>query len=215
MTALYPITPQSWRIIIMQNKYRKILLVIFLLLLWNSLSFAQDGDSVLYHINFDASIGPSVHLTDIDFDGQQTAQFIFTCRFMWEPEHLLRIGLESGFIQLYYLDSKIYDSTFGTTDILINMSSVPIMAVFAMEVVDNVELIGGIGGFLITSQVTSFDNYVKSTSWSNAYELGVSYLYSVNEKLKLGAELKSYYITHLENYDVALQFSLKYSIFSY
>lgn len=198
----------------MQDKFNKIFTLFFISLLWFSQSSAQNSDS-LYHVNIDIGIGPSVHLTDIEFEGQQTSQLIFTCRFMWEPEHLLRVGLESGFIQLYYLDTKVYDSIFGSTDVLINMSSVPIMAVFAMEIVDNLEFIGGIGGFIITSEVTSFNNYVKSTSWSNAYEFGLSYLHPLNDKLKIGAEIKSYYITHLENYDVALQFSLKYSIFSY
>jgi hypothetical protein len=199
----------------MQNRTINILALFVLLFALASFGEAQNSDSVTYHINLDAGIGPSVHLTDVNFEGQQTAQFIFTCRLMWEPEHLLRVGIESGFIQLYHLDTKIYDSVFGSTNSLINMSSVPVIAVFSMEVADNLEFIGGIGGFIITSEVTSFDNYVRSSSWSNAYEFGLSYLHPINNKLKLGAELKTYYITHLENYDVALQFSLKYSIFSY
>ncbi len=203
------------RIIIMQNKNFKIFSALLVLFFYANIGAAQDNESPLYRVNLEAGIGPSVHLTDMDFKDQQKAQFIFTCRFMWQPEHLLRIGVESGFIQLYYLKSKIYDSVFGSTDILVNMSSVPVMAVFAMEVVDNLELIGGIGGFIITSQVTSFDNYNRSTSWSNAYELGLAYLHPINDKLKLGAELKSYYISRLENFDVTLQFSVKYSIFSY
>ena len=90
-----------------------------------------------------------------------------------------------------------------------------IMAVFAMEVAHNLEIIGGVGGFILISEVTSFDNYTLSKSWSNAYELGISYLHPLSDKLKIGGELKSYYISRLENYDVALQLSIKYSIFSY
>lgn len=89
------------------------------------------------------------------------------------------------------------------------------MAVFAMEVFNNFEIIGRVGGFIIISEVFSFDNYILSKSWSNAYELGFSYLHPLSDKLKIGGEIKSYYISRLENYDVALQLSIKYSIFSY
>ena len=199
----------------MQDKFN----YIFALLLLISISAfsrvsAQKSDS-LYHLNLDVGIGPSVHLTDIDFEGQQSSQFMGTFRLMWEPEHLLRLGIETGFIHLYYLETKIFDTLFGSTDVILNMSSVPIMAIFAMEVTENFEIIGGVGGFIIISEVTSFDNYVLSKSWSNAYELGISYLHPLNDKLKIGGELKSYYISRLENYDVALQLSIKYSLFSY
>lgn len=199
----------------MPDKFIKILMFFFIIsLLGFSRITAQESDS-LFHVNLDIGIGPSVHLTDIDYEGQQNSQFIFTFRLMWEPEHLLRIGIESGFIHLYYLETKVFDTLFGSTDAVLNMNSVPIMAVFAMEVADNLEIIGGVGGFILISEVSSFDNYTLSKSWSNAYELGISYLHPLSDKLKIGSELKSYYISRLENYDVTLQFSIKYSIFSY
>jgi len=141
--------------------------------------------------------------------------FVFTFRFMWEPEHLLRLGIESGYLPLFYLETKFYDTVFGDTEAELSLNSVPIMAVFAMEVVENFEVFGGVGGFILISEVTSFDNYVLSTSWSNAYELGFSYLYPLNKKLKLGGEVKSYYITKLENYDLVFHVALKYTFFSY
>jgi len=199
----------------MQDKFNYIFALLFLISIsaFSRVS-AQESDS-LYHLNLDVGIGLSVHLTDIDFEGQQSSQFMGTFRLMWEPEHLLRLGIETGFIHLYYLETKIFDTLFGSTDVILNMSSVPIMAIFAMEVTENFEIIGGVGGFIIISEVTSFDNYVLSKSWSNAYELGISYLHPLNDKLKIGGELKSYYISRLENYDVALQLSIKYSLFSY
>lgn len=199
----------------MPDKFITIFALLFLTSLFGfSGVTAQNSDS-LYHVNLDLGVGPSVHLTDIDFEGQQNSQFIFTFRIMWEPKHLLRMGIESGFIHLYYLETKVFDTLFGSTDAILNMSSVPIMAVFAMEVADDLEIIGGVGGFILISEVSSFGNYTLSKSWSNAYELGLSYLHPLNDKLKIGGEIKSYYISRLENYVVALQLSLKYSIFSY
>lgn len=176
---------------------------------------AQESDS-LYHISFDVGLGPAVYLTNMDYDNLYGSYpFVFTFRFMWEPEHLLRLGIESGYLPLFYLETKFYDTVFGNTEAELSLNSVPILAVFAMEVVENFEIFGGVGGFILISEVSSFDNYVLSTSWSNAYELGISYRHPLNNKLKIGGELKSYYISRLENYDVALQLSIKYSIFSY
>ncbi len=176
---------------------------------------AQESDS-LYHISFDVGLGPAMYLTNMDYDNLYGSYpFVFTFRFMWEPEHLLRLGIESGYLPLFYLETKFYDTVFGNTEAELSLNSVPILAVFAMEVVENFEIFGGVGGFILISEVSSFDNYVLSTSWSNAYELGISYRHPLNNKLKIGGELKSYYISRLENYDVALQLSIKYSIFSY
>ena len=157
-----------------------------------------------------------MYLTSMEYDNLYgNYPFVFTFRFMWEPEHLLRLGIESGYLPLFYLETKFYDTVFGDTEAELSLNSVPIMAVFAMEVVENFEVFGGVGGFILISEVTSFDNYVLSTSWSNAYEFGLSYLHPISKKLKLGGEVKSYYITKLENYDLVLHVSLKYSLYSY
>jgi len=176
---------------------------------------AQERDS-LYHVNFDIGLGPAMYLTKMDYENLYGSYpFVFTFRFMWEPEHLLRLGIESGYLPLFYLETKFYDTVFGDTEAELSLNSVPIMAVFAMEVVENFEVFGGVGGFILISEVTSFDNYVLSTSWSNAYELGFSYLYPISKKLKIGGEVKSYYITKLENYDLVFHVALKYTFFSY
>ncbi len=185
---------------------------------------AQENDS-LYHINFDIGLGPAMYLTSMEYENLYGSYpFVFTFRFMWEPEHLLRLGIESGYLPLFYLETKFYDIVLPDsvgelslydTEAELSLNSVPIMAVFAMEVVENFEVFGGVGGFILISEVASFDNYVLSTSWSNAYELGFSYLYPLNKKLKLGGEVKSYYITKLENYDLVFHVALKYTFFSY
>ena len=197
----------------------KIIIILISVLLGLSLAAtelkAQESDS-LYHINFDIGLGPAMYLTSMNYENLYGSYpFVFTFRFMWEPEHLLRLGIESGYLPLFYLETKFYDTVFGDTEAELSLNSVPIMGVFAMEVVENFEVFGGVGGFILISEVTSFENYVLSTSWSNAYELGFSYLYPISKKLKLGGEVKSYYITKLENYDLVFHVALKYTFFSY
>lgn len=205
----------SQRTITMPNRLIKLLLLLQLTIFSNTLKIEANTNQLKYHLNVDLGLGAAMYFTDIDYDNQQNAQLMGTLRIMWEPEHLVRIGLETGFIHLYYIETKVIDSLYGSTDAVLNMSSVPIMAVFAMEVTPNFEIIAGVGGFILTSEVISFDNRTVSSSWSNAYVLGMSYLRPYTSKLQAGVELKSYYISRLQNYDLALLMSIKYSMLSF
>jgi len=177
---------------------------------------AQTATEPIYHFNLYLGVGPQKYFNDMDYDNlNDDRPAVFTARLMWQPEHILRIGLESGYLPLYYLETKFYDTVYGDTDAELSLNSVPIIAVFAMEVYDNFEIFGGIGGFILISRVSSFGNTVGSTSWSNAYELGMNYLYPVSEKLKIGGELKSYYILRLENFDLVFNVMFRYTLFSY
>ncbi len=200
----------------MQDKYFIVfILVVFLFLFTLTEHKAQNNDP-LYNVNFNLGLGPSIYLTDMDYENfYGNYPFVFTFRIMWEPEHLLKLGVESGYLPLFYLETKFFDTVFGTTNAELSLNSIPVMAVFSMEFAENFELIGGVGGFILISEVTSFDNYVLSWSWSNAYELGVSYLHPISANLKVGGEIKTYYISRLENYDLVFNVSLKYSLFSF
>jgi len=200
----------------MHDKLIKILLVTSLFF---SLTFininGQQNDS-LYHFNLDAGVGPAFYLTDMNYENiYSNYPFVFTFRLLWKPEHLLQLGLEFGSLPLFYLEKKFYDTMFGDTETKLSLKSVPIMGVFSMEILKNFEIIGGIGGFVLFSEVSSFNNHVVNTSWSNAYELGASYLYPLKNNLKIGGEAKTYYIARLENYDVVIHFTMRYTFYSY
>ncbi len=189
--------------------------MIFVVILTTTNIRAQENDS-LYHINVELGLGPSFYFTDITYEElKHNYPVAVSMRLMWKPEHKLSLGIETGFIPLYFLKTKIYDTIYGSTESKLSMSSVPIVAVFAMTIVENLRIFGGIGGFLLISDTESFDNKVSGSTWSNAYEFGLSYLYPLSKNLKLGGEVKSFYITRVENYDLIFNVSLKYSLFSY
>ena len=200
----------------MQNKIIILFLATLLAFSLNTSELkAQESDS-LYHVNFDFGIGPAMYLTNMNYENLYGSYpFVVTFRFMWQPEHLLRLGIEAGYLPLFYLETKFYDTVFGDTEAELSLNSIPIMGVFAMEIVENFEISGGIGGFILISEVTSFNNYIVNFSWSNAYELGFSYLHPLSKKFKIGGEVKSYYITKLENYDLVLHLAFRYTLFSY
>ena len=199
----------------MQKRKIKIFTVLFILpFLISTSTYSQNQDS-LYRFNLDMSFGYGLHFTDLNFEGLTTEQGIFSFRFMWQPEHILRIGIESGYLPLYSLETKVFDTIFGSTDVFLTLQSIPIMFVSATEVAKNFEVIAGIGGVILISEVNSFGNNVRSTMWSNAFELGTSYLFPIGERFKVGAELKSFYLYRLENFYISLQLTAKYDFYSY
>ncbi len=175
---------------------------------------AQSSDS-LHYLNFDFGIGYGIHFSDLDYEGLIKEQGIGSFNVMWEPEHLLRVGIESGYLQLYSLDSKVYDTIFGSSDVFLTLHGVPIILLSATEILPKFEVIAGIGGIILISEVESFGNNVRSVSWSSAYEFGVSYLTPVAKKLKMGGELKSFYISSTDNFQVSLQLKFKFDFYSY
>ena len=198
----------------MSDNLNKISFLIFFFLFASGI-FAQT-DSVEYSLNLDFGFGPAKYFSELEYnDFYGGTPYTFTVRGMWQPEHLLRIGLETGYVPIYFLKTKLYDTVYGDTDVKLSLSSIPIVAIFSMKTYDYLEIFGGIGGFILISDVTSFGNRVTNTSWSNVYEFGMNYLYPVSDKIKIGAELKSYYILKLENFDLVFQFMIKYKFYSF
>ena len=68
---------------------------------------------------------------------------------MWNPEHLLSLGLESGYQYLYSLDVSDYDTEFGNTNVTASMYTVPVFIVFSMKVFPNIKLSAGTGVYLL------------------------------------------------------------------
>ena len=85
----------------------------------------------------------------MDYSDLNKNGFSGTVRVMWNPEHLLSIGLESGYQYLYSIDVSDYDTEFGTTDFSASMYTVPVFIVFAMRLLPNIRLTAGTGMYLL------------------------------------------------------------------
>lgn len=199
----------------MLDRHSKIIYLIILVCFGIFSNIQSQNSNSLYRMNLDVGLGFGMHVTNLTFEDVEAQQGIFSFRVMWQPEHHLRVGIESGYLPLYSLDAKVYDTIFGSTDVFLTLQAIPIMFVSITEVAKNFEVIAGIGGSILISEVNSFDNNVRSTSWNNTYEFGVSYLLPVSKTLKMGGEVKTFYFSRLENFHISLQVAIKYDFFSY
>ena len=179
-----------------------------------SQSYSQSDDSE-YAVSAYINAGYSRFISELDYNDLNKNGFSGTIRLMWEPEHLLSIGIESGYLKLYDISTQrtIQDTiTFNGSS---ELSTVPIITVFSMELFENFKLSIGSGIFLLTSKVDALGNQVNSLQVSTGSLGSASYHYPLSHTISLGGEIKYYLINKIEDGDLTLQFSLQYRFITY
>jgi hypothetical protein len=152
---------------------------------------ARTGDTEkngLYSLNVFAGGGVSFYLTNpgtpYGLNSQVSVSHpIGTLRIMWYPDHLLRIGVETGITNFY--SYKFQDSLSGN----VIVQSVPLILVFSMPVTKRINVYMGPGGYFITSKL-NFEGHTNSGSFSLGWMVAGSYEYPLNDKLGIAGEVK-------------------------
>lgn len=200
---------------LMQLTKTKILFITFVSIAISSSCFAQDADTT-YKVNVIVGLGYSYFLTSLaELDGLNPHSFNATAKIMWQPEHLLRVGIESGYLSFYSYKQTGFTSEYGTTDVKSSLAAVPIILVFAMELFDNLEVSSGVGVYFLFSEIDSYNNKVSSSVFSNGYYASLSYFQPLSLDVSIGGELKYYYLSKIEDADLSLQVILKYNFLEY
>ena len=117
-------------------------------------------------------------------------------RVLWEPNHLLNIGLESSYLTMLKQDSSIVSTSFGTTIYKARLNAIPILLVFNMKVA-KIDLYYGIGLSYVTSRLEAFSDRVIVSNWYYCYDLAIAYKYPLSKKIDIGIEAKSYFFPKL------------------
>ena len=184
----------------------KILIAVILI---SSVVLPQVNDTT-YSLSTELGVGYSRYFTTMDYNDLNQNGFSGTFKVMWNPEHLLSIGLETGYQQLYSLDVSDYDTEFGNTNVSASMYTVPIFIVFAMKVLPNVKLTAGSGAYLLFNSGEAFGDELSSNQISIGAHVGASYTYPINNSMAIGGELLYSYFSKLQDQTVAIQFLFVY-----
>jgi hypothetical protein len=189
---------------------RKIILMFACVFILHETALAQT-----YYLNGYAGVGYARFLTDMDLPGLNQNGFNSKIRLMWQPEHRLRVGLESGYHYLYHYDSGIVTTDFGSTDAKSSLTAIPIFFVAAMEIMPQIEILGGIGPTILHTYFKSFGYETESKQMSTSYFVAGRYEYPLNESVSIGGELNFYRINKIEDSTLSLQFVLGYRLLSW
>jgi opacity protein-like surface antigen len=168
-----------------------------------------------YQLNGTVGFGYGRFITDMDLSGLNKNGYSGTIRVMWQPEHLLRVGLETGYYRLYSIAQNNIQTEFGPTDAQSSLDAYPLVLNWAMQIIHNLEIFAGIGTTFLKTSFKSFGVEVNSTQLSTSYIIGGTYTYDIADKIKLGGELKYYRINKIEDGTLTLQFMFVYKLFDW
>jgi len=138
-----------------------------------------------------------------------TTNPIGSIRIMWHPDHLLRVGLESGWHNFYS-----YSAENNSVKGKVNVQSIPILLVFSMPVFNRFNIFAGPGSYLITSKL-NYRGEVKSTRLSLGWMAAVSYVYPLNDKLGIAGEFKWLNSWETKDQSLILQIQLKWKFLTW
>ena len=156
-------------------------------------SFAQDEDNAKkksgYSLVLYAGGGLSQYTAPLDpkipgVTNKNLIKPIGTFRLMWQTDHRLSLGLESGFMNWYS-----YEIKHDTVSAKINVTSIPILATFGMPIGKRFKVFGGFGSYLMTSDLEDEAN-VSSTTLSLGWALAAAYIQPLKKDLSLAYEVK-------------------------
>lgn len=174
-------------------------------------AFAQETDD-FYYLNTYAGAGYGFFLTDLETEGLSSNGFNGYLRIMWQPEHLLRIGIETGFIQFYSMSQSNVNTIAGDTDITAKLTGIPIIFVYSMEIIESLEISAGAGTYLLYSTADSHGNKVTSSEISIGHMVSLTNLKEIQSNIKIGGEVKWNYVNKIRDGNLSTQLVLKYQL---
>ena len=159
---------------------------LFFLLMTTSLVYAQSvrkrtsyfsvngGPAFVHYIN---SLKLGANAASVNHVG-------FSAKVMWEPEHRLALGLESGYYPFYKVEGSARRG-------YASMAVVPIMINIRMRVVKNFYVSTGTGFAMMLSTVEALQNTAESSQLSlSNFQLSGLYLKPITKQVSFGGEFK-------------------------
>ncbi|MGE5500073.1 MAG: hypothetical protein ACM3Q2_18525 [Syntrophothermus sp.] len=192
---------------------RKFLTVIVILLTAVSILEAQEKQA--HRFTAEISGGSSVTAISVyEEDDMNIVGFAGSLRLLWEPEKLLKIGLEGGVVHLAHSKEDLVNTDFGPTIRANTMNAYPLMIIFNMKLW-KAELMMGLGAANVTSKINAFRDISLSNVITASHMYGVGYNLPVSGRLSLGGEIKFYSFSTPEVLVGTAQLKLKYSIYEW
>jgi hypothetical protein len=118
-------------------------------------------------------------------------------------------------LHLYDINTQVTYQDTITFNGSSELTAVPILTVFSMELFENFKISVGSGMFLLTSKVDALGNPVNSNQVSTGVLGAASYYYPFSHTISLGGEIKYYLINKIEDGSLNFQFSLQYRFLTY
>lgn len=157
-------------------------------------------------------IGPNLYFNNLEIaaDKVKPLNYSFVARLMWEPEYFMRIGIETGYNQLY----RMSGSNSATGNVSIVNSVVPIQGVVSMKFSEHIYANFNLGFGILYNNVSTdklgdFDASVMSLG---DFAMAIGYRKDISDRFTVGGELRGYYSGKLQDRNIALVILAGYRI---
>jgi low affinity Fe/Cu permease len=149
-----------------------------------------------------AGVGPNYYFNNIEVGKSYVNKFnySFTGRVMWEPEHLLSLGVESGYYRLY---------TYNTPNqVHIANTAIPIQIVLSMKFLQNFYVNFAMGQSVLLNKINteSSGNFSASTFSVADFSGTVGYRHMLGNRFSISTEAKFYYSSAFTDRNIAVLF---------
>jgi hypothetical protein len=131
-----------------------------------------------------------------------------TLRVMWYPDHLLRVGVESGWTRFFSYSLR------KRSEGNLYLSAVPILVVFSMPLAPHLDAFVGAGGYWVFSDL-AYESKVRVTEFSQGWMLAGAYRFPIGKTLDLAAELKWLNASQFEDASLTLQVHVVWRAFEW
>ena len=132
---------------------------------------------------------------------------VTSVRLMWFPDHLLKVGVESGYMR--FLSYSFKDSVGNKGRILVN--AVPLLVEWSMALTKRFNVFAGSGVYFMDSQL-DYAGRSSSQKLSIGWMAAVSYIHPLSANLGLGTELKWLDAAETTDGSISLQVQLVWKI---
>jgi hypothetical protein len=151
-----------------------------------------------------AGLGPNYYLNNLVLARAHVNElnYSFVTRFMWEPEHFLSLGFETGYNRLYTVSTT--DENTGTPVYIVN-AAIPLHGVVTMTFSEHFYGSFNMGQAILLNKTTTASGKINATGFSPAdFGLTAGYKKILSRRIMLGAELKALYSSKLEDRNIGL-----------
>lgn len=150
---------------------------------------------LLVYAGLGASYYSSILNTPVALENKQQLRWSipFSLRVMWQTDHRMRLGIETGYVSMYS-----YQGNRNGELAHVRVSATPVLAVFSMSVVKRFALYAGTGPYRINSNL-EYDGNTRGTTYSLGWMVAGTYTQPLGKNIGLAAELKWYDATQTKD----------------
>jgi hypothetical protein len=133
----------------------------------------------------------------------QNLSRVYNIRVMWHPDHLVKLGLETG--QLNFYSYRLWDS--AGREGRVDVRAIPLLVEWSMALGKRMNVFAGSGVYFLTTKL-DYLGKTNSKKLSVGWMAAASYIHPLSKNAGLGTELKWFHASEAVNGSLILQLQL-------